>query len=69
MKKLVLTITAVAAFAALGFAQPLPNENGNGSAVPNDAPIAPIGSGVAILMVLGAGYGTKKVYDHRKKLI
>lgn len=60
---------AVTAFAALGFAQPLPNQNGNGDPVPHDAPIAPIGSGVAILMVLGAGYGTKKVYDHRKKLI
>ena len=69
MKKILLTLTAVAAFAALGFAQPQPGTNGNGDPVPNNAPIAPIGSGVAILMVLGAGYGTKKLYDHRKKLI
>ena len=28
---------------------------------------APIGSGVVILLVLGAAYGGKKVYDFRKK--
>ena len=60
MKKIFLTLAAVAAFAALGFSQPLPNQNGDGTDVPNNAPIAPIGSGIAILMVLGAGYGTKK---------
>ena len=69
MKKFFLTLTVVAAFAVVGLAQPLPSHNGDGGEVPHDAPIAPIGSGIAILMVLGAGYGTKKVYDHRKKLI
>ena len=69
MKKFLLTLTVVAAFAVAGLAQPLPSQNGDGTDVPHDAPIAPIGSGIAILMVLGAGYGTKKVYDHRKKLI
>ena len=29
---------------------------------------APIGSGVAILMALGAAYGGKKVWDYRSKL-
>ncbi len=28
---------------------------------------AAIGSGIAILLALGAGYGAKKVYDFRKK--
>jgi len=28
--------------------------------------LAPIGSGVAILLALGAAYGGKKVYDFRK---
>lgn len=28
---------------------------------------APIGSGIALLISLGAGYGIKKVYSHRKK--
>ncbi|HOI31531.1 MAG TPA: hypothetical protein PLC47_02100 [Bacteroidales bacterium] len=29
---------------------------------------APIGSGVGILLVLGAAYGGKKVWDYRKTL-
>jgi len=28
---------------------------------------AAIGSGIAILLALGAGYGAKKVYDYRKR--
>ena len=28
---------------------------------------APIGSGLAILLVLGSGYGVKKFYDYKKK--
>ncbi len=28
---------------------------------------APIGSGIVILLALGAGYGTKKVFDAGKK--
>ncbi|MCF8337749.1 MAG: hypothetical protein K9I74_07160 [Bacteroidales bacterium] len=34
--------------------------NSNGS--------APIGSGIIILLSLGAAYGGKKVYDYRRKL-
>jgi hypothetical protein len=37
--------------------------SGNGN-VPGGG--APIGSGLIILMVLGAGYGAKKVYSFRK---
>ncbi len=36
-----------------------------------DQPIggaAPIGSGIVMLLAMGAGYGAKKVFDARKKL-
>jgi hypothetical protein len=29
---------------------------------------APIGSGIGIMLMLAAGYGSKKVYDMRKKI-
>ena len=41
---------------------PLPPSHGE----PEDQP-APIGSGLGILLALGAAYGAKKVYDARKK--
>ncbi len=50
-------------------AQPSPNQNGNGNPVGGD-PIgggASIGGGIAILMILGLGYGAKKLYDVRKR--
>ena len=37
----------------------------------NDIPIggsAPVGSGLVLLLSMGAAYGAKKVYDARKKL-
>ena len=39
--------------------------------MPGNIPVggnAPIGSGLVILLALGAGYGSKKVYNARKKL-
>ena len=50
--------------------QPLPGQNGDGSSTGGD-PVgggANIGSGVAVLLTLAAGYGLKKVYDNRRKL-
>ena len=41
-----------------------PSQNGNGPVGGG----APVGSGVAILMALGAAYGGKKVYAMRKKI-
>ena len=50
-------------------AQPLPpEEHGLDGDVPGGGS-APIGSGIFILMGLGALYGGKKVYDLKKKKI
>jgi len=47
---------------------PPPPEGGHGqggSQVPGGG--APVGSGITILLALGAGYGGKKVYNTRKR--
>ncbi len=44
-------------------AYPLPPGHGHD----DDQQPAPIGSGLAILMALGAAYGAKKVYNARRK--
>jgi hypothetical protein len=31
--------------------------------------MAPVGSGLVILLSMGAAYGTKKLFDARKKLV
>ncbi len=58
-------------FFGLGMmSQPLPGQNGDGSSTGGD-PIgggANIGSGIAVLLALAAGYGLKKIYDNRRKL-
>lgn len=47
---------------------PPPSGHGSGGNQPAGGG-APIGSGIAILLSLGAAYGGKKVYDfHKKKL-
>lgn len=43
---------------------PPPPGHGETGNVPGGG--APIGSGLAILLSLGAGYGAKKFYDYRK---
>jgi hypothetical protein len=51
-------------------AQPMPGGDPSGGGSGN-LPVggsAPIGSGLVILLALGAGYGSKKVYNARKKL-
>jgi len=49
-------------------AQPLPPEDGHGlEGDQSGGGSAPIGSGIFILMGLGALYGGKKVYDIKKK--
>jgi hypothetical protein len=51
-------------------AQPMPG--GDPSSTGTNAPVggyAPVGSGLIILLALGAGYGSKKVYNARKKLV
>ena len=44
---------------------PPPPGHGTSGNVPGGG--APIGSGLAILLTLGAGYGAKKYYDSKKK--
>lgn len=69
---LLLTVFFITFTVALNslIAQPMPG--GDPSGDPNNAPAggyAPVGSGLVILLALGAGYGTKKVYDARKKIL
>jgi hypothetical protein len=69
MKKLrsVLIIAMLMALPLLNFAQPLPNQNGNGSHVGQTPVGAPIDGGMSILLILGAGFGIKKLAALRKQ--
>ena len=52
------------------FAQATTPGNPPGSPQAGDQPIgggAPVGSGLVILLSLGAGYGAKKIYNYNKK--
>lgn len=65
-------ITAASLVFNSAMSQPLPGSDGNGGAPVGGTPVGgfvPVGSGLIILLALGAGYGTKKVYDARKKRI
>jgi hypothetical protein len=76
MRKNIIKLMLIAGIAFTTFAvnaqgpPPPPNgghgENTNQPKGPNGGG-APIGSGLAILLALGAGYGGKKLYDARKK--
>ncbi len=63
-KTILTTIPALFLFTA-AIAQPPPPSDHGGD---EDMQPAPIGSGIAILLALGAGYGAKKIYDARKQL-
>ncbi len=47
---------------------PPPPPGGPGSDTPIGGGPAPIGSGIIMLVSMGAAYGAKKVFDARKKL-
>ncbi len=65
IKKTILTaLPALFLFTAAIAQPPPPDDYGENE----DMQPAPIGSGIAMLLVLGAGYGAKKVYDGRKRL-
>ena len=71
VKIVLLTVFFITFTVALNnlLAQPMPGGDPSGSG--SNPPVggyAPIGSGLVILLALGAGYGSKKVYDARKKL-
>ena len=74
MKKIIFNLLVISflilvpVFAATASAPPPPPPGGPD---PGDAPIggtAPLGSGIVMLLTMGAAYGAKKVYDARKKL-
>ncbi len=63
-KKTLLAALPVLFMISAAIAQPPPpDDHGEDMNQP-----APIGSGIAILLALGAGYGAKKVYNARKKI-
>ena len=72
MKKLIFSIVFVLAFLisnqllAQGAPPPPPDGHGGDTNQPAGNG-APIGSGVAILLALGAAYGGKKVWEYRKR--
>ena len=71
IKIVLLTVFFITFTVALNslLAQPMPGGDPSGGGVnPPVGGYAPIGSGLVILLALGAGYGSKKVYNARKKL-
>jgi len=72
MKKIFkITLIAAALAISLGiYAQtPPPPNNGNGAPSGGNTPVgggAPIGSGLLILTMLGAAYGSKKIFQLNK---
>ncbi len=73
MKKVIqiLVIALVVLVPVILFAQPLPYDPGIGGGA-GAAPVgggAPIGGGLLIMLSLAIGYGTKKIYDARKKVL
>jgi hypothetical protein len=75
MKKIVLNslltasiLLATAIFSGINAQDPPPPPPPNGGQGGNQAGgAAPLGSGIALLLTLGAGYGAKKVYNFRKE--
>jgi hypothetical protein len=68
MKKIlfVTVVFLIYGFTVLAQAPPPPPGDAGGSGGPVGGG-APIGSGIAILFALGAGYGTKKLFEAGKK--
>lgn len=75
MKRKIVQLIITGAFVVAPlfmFAQPNPGGGSNGTPVGGD-PIgggggqAPIGGGIALLISMAIGYGTKKVFDARQK--
>jgi len=48
---------------------PPPPPGGPGSDTPIGGGAAQIGSGIVLLISMGAAYGAKKIYDSRKRLV
>ncbi len=66
IKKIFLIALPTLFMFSVAIAQPPPpDEHGEEG---DQTPTAPIGSGMALLLAMGAAYGAKKVYDARKKI-
>ncbi len=61
-KVLLIMLPALFAYTS-AIAQPPPPDHGE-----DDDQPAPIGSGLVLLLAMGATYGAKKIYDARKKI-
>lgn len=73
MKKVIqiLAILFVVLVPVILTAQPLPYDPGIGGGA-GSTPVGggtPIGGGLIIMLSLAIGYGTKKIYDVRKKVL
>ena len=73
MKKVIqiLAILFVVLVPVILSAQPLPYDTGVGGGAGTNSVggAAPIGGGLLIMISLAIGYGTKKIYDLRKKVL
>jgi preprotein translocase subunit SecG len=73
MKKVIqiLAIALVILVPVILTAQPMPGDTGIGGGA-GSQPIgggAPIGGGLLIMLSLAIGYGTRKIYEIRKKVL
>ncbi|NOU47154.1 MAG: hypothetical protein HOO86_08845 [Bacteroidales bacterium] len=73
MKKNIIRLIFIVSFSITGLEimsqPPAPPSGGVGQGGNQEASgDAPIGSGIGILLTLGAAYGGKKIYELRKKL-
>lgn len=73
MKKVIqiLAIAIVILVPVILTAQPMPNDVSIGGGA-GSAPVgggAPIGGGLLIMLSLAIGYGTRKIYEIRKKVL
>jgi len=71
LKKLIIAAIFIFAIGALS-AQSPPHPNGGNPPGSGNTPVgggASIGGGLIILLALGIGYGARKIYDARRKVL
>ena len=74
MKKAIIKITTISAMVLMSvglFAQTPPHPNGGGAPGSGNAPVgggAPIDGGLTFLLIMGAAYGSKKLFKTNETL-
>ncbi len=71
IQKMVLVIALIIT-TSVSMGQTPPHPNGGSDPGSTSTPVgggAPVGGGLLILLALGLGYGTRKVYDLRRKAL